>query len=291
MVRDVTTRPDRLEVFQEVAQPTFEILRQGTIGNLSQIEQVNAMFEEGEFGELQLFLRDGLTDDDRPDIEESIAELELMLIETGALPWPGRRRIAELDWPKRTVRFFFLQGAPFLLVFAVVMIAAAAIAAFTDEIADVLRSVGIDVPASVENTVQAAALFVLIAGAVFLLARTGIPLFILIPGGLLVFALLAPDTAFRILKWSREAVQDTLGIDILPVAAGVALAAGGLFVASRGGGPAIAGGVVAAGVGGVIAFQGFRGAEGASSLPQGPPRPGEALLVVVGEPSFDVVTV
>lgn len=293
------TRRDRLRrfqgrhprVLQEVDMPAFETVVEGRIGDLALAETINRQFAEGDLGEVQFFLRDDLTNGDRGDVEKAMAELEKELIEGGALPWPGATRIAHLDWPNRTVRLLFLQGAAFLLVLVPTLIRIALIVASLPLLVDLLGIIGVTVPQSIDDISGALGLIGAIAVGILLLRRLGLPLTLLIPGGLLIFALLAPETAFRILKWSRDALKEALGIDLLIVGLGAALAAGGAFVATRGGTPAVLGGVAGIGAGGFLLFQGLNLDIGQFDIPDSPPRPGQAAFQVLRDPVYSVTQI
>lgn len=290
------TRRDRLRrfqgrhprVLQEVDVPAFETVVEGRIEDLALAETINRQFEEGDLGEVQFFLREELDNGDRGDVEKAMEELERQLIEGGALPWPGATRIAHLDWPNRTVRLLFMQGVAFLLVLVPTIIRIALIVASLPLLVDVLKLVGIPIPESVESIADALGLIGLIAASIFILRRLGLPLGLLIPGGLLIFALLAPETAFRVLKWSRDLIKEALGIDLLLVGLGAALAAGGAFIATRGGTGAVVAGVAGLGAGGFLAFQGLNLDIGQFDIPDSPPRPGQAAFEVIGNPTFSV---
>lgn len=291
MVGRVTRQSNQTAVFQQVAAPSFEVLSQGTIQQLSTLDEVNTLFEEGDLGELQLFLRNELEDSDRADVEDAIEEMEAELMNQGALPWPGRDRIATLDWPNRTVRLLFQQGFPLLLVLIAVMVIAAGLAVFTDEIADALRRVGIPVPESVETAVQATALFVAIATSIFLLRGLGLPLIALLGGGLLIFVLLSPETAFRVLKWSRETLGPAIGFDPVQAGIGAVLGVGGVLLLTQGGGFGVVGGIVGVGAGSLLILQSRKPGEGDVAVPDSPPRPERGAIQVVGNPTVEVVQI
>ncbi len=268
--------------------PAFEQLAQGPASGLDLIPTIDSLFADGDLGEVDLFLRPDLSDSDRSDVEQGVAELEMELLAAGALPWPGRSSIAILDWEKKTVRFLFLQGAAFLVVFASVLIKVATIVLAISLLVQGLEALGVPVPASISNITDAVSLIGAIAGGILLLRRFGIPLSILIPSGLLIFALLNPDIAFRILKWIAGTLGPALGINIpLLVAAGV-LGVGGLVLAAQGrGGTRVlgVGGLVA---GGALGFVAFQGAAEAFGVPELPPVPTMGIIEVVGQPTFAV---
>lgn len=269
----------------------FEQLASGPASGLDIIAAVDNLFVDGDLGEIDLFLRPDLRDSDRADVEEGIAELEMELLAAGALPWPGRSTVAILDWDNKTVRFLFLQGVAFLLVLAGVLIKVATIVLAISLLVQGLETLGIPVPASISNLTDAVALIAAIAGGIVLLRRFGIPLTLLIPSGLLIFALLNPDVAFRILKWAKELLVDVFGPNILLLIAAGVLGIGGLALAAQGRGGARVlgvGGLVAGGALGFVAFQG--GVEG-FGIPELPAVPTIAVLEVVGTPGFTAVLI
>ncbi len=288
MVSRVTARAGPM---QRVAEATFEILDQGPASGLGDLEAINGLFQEGELGELQLFLRPELSDADRREVQEAVAELEAELEEEGALPWPGRSRIAELDWPNRTVRFFFQQGFPALLAILAIVLRVAAFALTIPLLVELLQSIGVSVPSSIEDVGGAVALIVAIAGSILVLRRLGLPLTLLIPGGLLVFALLQPDIAFRVLKWAREAVERAFGFDPLLVGGGAVAALVGVGLAAQGRGAAVPLGLGVAAAGAGLAIFGFTGGIARAAPPEGPPPPTGAVLEVVGDPTFNVTQI
>lgn len=275
-------------IYQQVDQPQFEVLATGRVGDLTSLDQLNTLFQEGDLGEIQFFLRRDLGDEDRADVEEAIAELEAEMAAEGILPWPGRTRIALLDWPNRTVRLLFLQGFPALLALIPIIIRVALIVATIPLLVDLLGQIGEVVPDDIGTIGQAILTIAAIVTGIVLLRRLGLPLRFLIPSGLLVFALLSPETAFRVLRWSRETVQRALGFDPLLVGIGAAVAIGGVFVGSqvpRGG---LLIGAAGLGAGGFLIFQSTRAAEAAFQVPDPPPRPDLAVLEAVGDPTFEV---
>lgn len=276
-------------IYQQVAEPTFEVLGTGRVGELTSLEQLNALFQEGDLGEIQFFLRRDLTDEDRGDVEDAIAELEAEMAEQDILPWPGRNRIALLDWPNRTLRLLFLQGFPALLALIPIIIRVAVVVATIPLLVDLLNQIGVSVPEDIGSLAQAVLTIAAIAAGILLLRRLGLPLRFLIPSGLLVFALLAPETAFRVLRWSRDTVRSAFGVDPLLAGLGAAVGIGGVFLGSRlGTGGLLVGGVGLA-AGGFLIFQSTQVAEAGFQVPDAPPRPDLALLEAVGDPTFEVV--
>lgn len=274
---------------QQVDQPQFEVLGTGTVGNLTSLDQLNALFQEGDLGEIQFFLRKDLGDEDRADVEEAIAELEAEMAAEDILPWPGRNRIALLDWPNRTLRLLFLQGFPALLALIPILIRIGFIAATIPVLLDLLEQIGITIPGDVGTLGQAVLTIAAIAAGILLLRRLGLPLRLLIPSGLLVFALLAPETAFRVLRWSRDTIQEAFGIDPLLAGLGAAVGIGGVFLGSRlGTGGLLVGGIGLA-AGGLLIFQSTRVAEAGFQVPDPPIRPDLGILAVEGAPTFEVV--
>lgn len=275
-------------VYQQVDEPTFEVLGTGRVGDLTSLDQLNTLFQEGDLGEIQFFLRRDLADEDRGDVEDAIAELEAEMAEQDILPWPGRNRIALLDWPNRTVRLLFLQGFPALLALIPIIIRVAVVVATIPLLLDALNQIGVPVPEDIGTLAQAVLTIAAIAAGILLLRRLGLPLRFLIPSGLLVFALLAPETAFRVLRWSRDTIQSAFGIDPLLAVLGAGVGIGGVFLGSRLGTAGLLVGGAGLAAGGFLIFQSTQVAEAGFQVPDAPPRPDLAVLEAVGDPAFEV---
>lgn len=289
MVQRVVDRSRQLPVLQQVSGPQFEVLAVGRVEDLAVVQQINDLFVDGELGEIQLFLQRDLDNSDRSDVAASVAELEQQMVDADVKPWPGRTKVVELDWPNRQVRVLFLQNTPALLAIIPIIISAATIALALSVLVDLLVQLGVPVPGVIVDIADAVTLVALIATGILILRRFGLPLTLLIPGGLLVFALLSPETAFRVLKWTRETLGAALGLDPLLLGGAAALGIGGLFLVTRGGAAPITAGVAAIAAGSFLAFQGTRTVEGALDVPDAPPRPDQGALEVAGLPSFEVV--
>lgn len=186
------------------------VLGEGTPEELDNLDVLDTLYEEGDLGELQFFLQDK-ADDMRPEVEDSLEELEQELIGRGALPWPGATRITSIDWSTRTVSMRFVQGVGVLALVAAILLAVTYAALFANIFVRALEDFGIDVPDRIENVTDAAGLIAAIAGSIWILRLfLPIPLTWLIGGGLLIFTLLRPDFAWRALKWVGEQAMELM---------------------------------------------------------------------------------
>ncbi len=213
------------------------VLAEGTPEELENLDVLDHLYDEGDLGELQFFLQERAKDM-RAEVEESLEELELDLIDRGALPWPGATRITSIDWSTRTVSLRFQQGVAFLALLALVLMTLISAALTFSIFVTGLEMFGIDVPDRIENIADVAGLIAAISAGVWLLgAFLPIPLPFLIGGGLLVFTLLRPDLAWRALKWVGEQVMsllDKLGLHVPELAMAAGAGAFGLLMLTMG---------------------------------------------------------
>lgn len=209
------------------------VLAEGTPEELAGLEILDELYEEGDLGELQLFIQ-AVPEDGKADVEAAVEELDQALRERGALPWPGATRIASLDWPNRTVIFRFEQGVAFLAVLAAALVSAATAILAIALVVQSLERLGIPIPDVITDVADAIALAGTIAvGAILLRRLIPIPLSLLIGGGFLIFALLRPDLAWRAIKWVAERALDILerlGLQPAPLLMGLAAGAVSLGV-------------------------------------------------------------
>lgn len=219
------------------------LLAEGGPETLADLERLDAFYDEGDLGEVQLYLQVDLPDSYEADVRRSLDELESQLRLRGAEPWPGEPRISSLDWPNKTVFLRFRQAAPFLLALGALLVALATIALGLALVLRSLDAVGVPVPEAVLDVADAVFLLAAIIAGIILLRRVPfvgrfLPLGALVGGGLLIFVLLAPDLAVRLFKWAwREVVLPVLrrvGEELVervgPVLGLLALALGGLLV-------------------------------------------------------------
>ncbi len=201
------------------------VLAEGTLEEMENLEVLDALYDEGDLGEFQLFLQERAKDM-RGEVEESLDELEQELISRGALPWPGATRITTIDWSTRTVSMRFVQGAGVLILVAAILLTLITAALTFSIFVSGLSAFGVPIPESIENIADVTGLLAAIVGGIWVLgAFLPIPLPFLIGGGLLIFTLLRPDLAWRALKWVGEqamSLLDKLGLHVpeLAMAAG-----------------------------------------------------------------------
>jgi|GEM_PF-3015508 len=201
------------------------VLAEGTPEELENLDVLDSLYDEGDLGELQLFLQENASGM-REEVEESLDDLEQELIDRGALPWPGATRITSIDWSARTVYLRFQQGVGLMVVLGMVLLTLISAALAFDIFVTGLESFGIGVPERIETIADAAGLIAAIAAGIWLLrVFLPIPLPFLIGGGLLIFTLLRPDMAWRALKWVGQqalSLLDKLGLHVpeLAMAAG-----------------------------------------------------------------------
>lgn len=204
------------------------VLAEGTPEELENLDVLDSLYDEGDLGELQLFLQENASGM-REEVEESLEELEEELISRGALPWPGAPRITSIDWSTRTVSLRFQQGVGLLVVLGMLLVTLISAALAFDIFVGGLEIFGIHVPERIVTIADAAGLVAAIAAGIWLLkVFLPIPLPFLIGGGLLVFTLLRPDLAWRALKWVGEqamSLLDKLGLHVpeLAMAAGAGI--------------------------------------------------------------------
>jgi hypothetical protein len=188
-----------------------QLLRQGRIEDFD-FEDFDLLFEEGETGEILLYLSD-VDEADHAQIAESVAELDQDLRQGGAQPWPGNFNVAFINWSERTVHIRFTQGFPALLVLIPIITRLGILLVSLGVVAKLVAALGFDLPSEV-NTVADA---LLIIGSLLSLGglrwlRLAVPFLIpaLVVGGGLLFASLHPDLAFRLFKVTADVVADVV---------------------------------------------------------------------------------
>lgn len=200
-----------------------QVLAQGTPEELRNLDILDTLYQEGDMGELQLFLT---SDIPLAEAQRALDNLEEALQEQGVVPWPGRTRIGEIEG--HTVRLLFVKrfGLPGILVLVLVAAVSAIVARFPGPVIAALRAVGIDASPDAVRAIAGA-----VAVITGLIALRGLPLFSLIPmslfmvGGLLLFIYLA---GWRALKWVAEqalGVLEKLGLDPKKLLMGLAVGA------------------------------------------------------------------
>lgn len=219
---------------QQVPGMVVQVLAEGGPRDLENLEVIDRLYQEGDLGELQLFLTPDIS---AADAREALERLELTLQEEGVQPWPGYTRIGEIEGT--TVRFRFVKTFGLLAFLVPVLIAtiSVAIARFPGPVVSALGALGIDVsPEAVSAIAGAVAiitgLIALRGAAPWLFALIPTPLLLI--GGLLLFVYLS---GWRALKWvAQQALKllEGLGIKPLPLALGLAAGVTGLFFAWMG---------------------------------------------------------
>ena len=184
-------------------------LATGTLEQMD-LDALASLYQPGELGELQLYLRIDLEESDRPDVEAAVLELDQQLLSRGAKPWPGEGTIASLNWGNRTVYLRFTNN-PFFLALAGALVAAATIIVGLAAMVNVMEDLGVPLPEVITSWADAITVAVAIALVVLVLRRFGIPLSLLAVGGFLIFALLQPDFAWKAIKWVARQVTDVIG--------------------------------------------------------------------------------
>lgn len=192
-------------------------LGEGTIETLD-LEHLDALFAEGDLGEVQFILDPNLPESKLKDVEKSAEELGRRLKEAGAMPWPGQTSIVHVSWPHRLIVCRFQQANPFFAVLARVLIALA----------------GFAIPYAKT----------LLRTLIPWLRR--LPFGYLIPTGLVLFTFLAPEgSVWRLFRW----VGKQVGRVVREVGKGIAGGLAGLAEGLGGGNL-----ILLLGAGGLVLF-------------------------------------
>ena len=208
-----------------------QVLAEGGPGDLKNLEVIDRLYQEGDLGQLDLFLTPDIS---AADARDALAELERTLQEEGLQPWPGYTRIGEIDGSTVRLRFVKTIGLLALLVPILIAAVSVAVARFPEPVVWALARLGIDVSPTAVSAIAGA-----VAVITGLYALRGLPLFSLIPrsllllGGLLLFIKLS---GWRALKWIAEqalklagGILEALGLKPLPLVLGIAAGVTGLF--------------------------------------------------------------
>lgn len=248
---------------------------------LDQLDRAIQAFQPGDLGQINLPLDPQIAvGEERHNFESDASQLNSELLNSGLQPWPGQTRIAELDWPNRSVRLLFqtrgavtrrsevgyepfryeTPSAVFLTgIFAnVVRMTATKIgsrAAIRTMVSKAGRTLG---PVGANFASQRAAIQTARAAYKQGLRRGRLlfklaPLSVWVGGGALIFFALAPGKVMELLKWVAEKIYE---YGIKPVGRAAAGALGGIGDALKEGigkiGLVVVGGVLV--VGGVYFF-------------------------------------
>ena len=217
----------------------------GTLKDIGKLENINKYYQPGDIGEMRLLLGSNATS--LSDVNEAAVELEDNLRKQGMRPWPGRSKIVLVDWNARTVRLLFeatpakgVRGAnpvgviPVIAVGGVLgaMMLASKIAFGISAGITLLNLIpGVTVPKRIAQIADAVLLITSMGFAYKALRAMKmfrfVPKRFLFGGGLLIFVLLKPGTAWKAFKYVGKAAKKALP-DLGPlVIAGVAV--GGLL--------------------------------------------------------------
>ena len=219
----------------------------GTLKDIGKLENINRYYQPGDIGEMQLFLGPNATS--LSDVNEAATELEENLRKQGMKPWPNRSKIVLVDWNARTVRLLFeatpakgVRGPspigviPVIAVGGVVgaMMLASRIAFGISALITALNMIpGVTVPKRIAQIADAV-LLITSMGFAYKILRGNRLLRRISPkwifgGGLLIFVLLKPGTAWKAFKYTAGKVKDALpDVNFGPLMI-AGLAIGGLF--------------------------------------------------------------